>query len=78
MALDFQGRKLGMTWRSVQGFAADVGLPEAAARRIVDRCLAVTVDLGEPLRAGALPFDVKVTGKVARALGQRRADLERT
>jgi len=74
-ALSLGGRVRGFSRRHLLAFAADVGLPERAATRVLDELLDRTAGLGDELRAGALPFDQNRTADIVAELRTRRRQL---
>lgn len=76
MALTIGGRTDGLSLRRWLAFAADINLTEAAARTAINDLLQRTATLAATIKAGALPFDTKVTNDVVRNLVQRRRLLE--
>jgi len=72
MALSVGGRRDGLSRRSLQAFAAAVGLPAGAADRTLDEVLTATAGTADDLAGGALPFDARTTRDVVRSLRNRR------
>jgi serine/threonine-protein kinase HipA len=72
LALSVQGRTRGLSRKHLLAFAADVGLPRAAAVAVLDDVLARTSDLEARLRAGALPFPQKTLADWSAEIRNRR------
>ncbi len=66
------GRTSGVSRRHLLGFAAEIGLSERAAAKVLDGLLARLVDLEARLREGALPFPQEVVADLVAELRYRR------
>lgn len=72
MALPMMGRRDGLSRRSLLDFADRVGLPRAAAERVIDEVLAATADVVPALTADPLGFPPQQVSGWVRALRNRR------
>jgi serine/threonine-protein kinase HipA len=72
LALPVQGKTRGLSRKHLLDFAADVGLPRAAAEAVLDDLLDRTSGLEDRLRAGALPFAQKTIADWTAELRNRR------
>lgn len=72
LALSMLGRTSGVSRRHLLGFAAEIGLSERAAVKVLDALLGHLVDLEDRLRDGALPFPQKVVADLVAELRYRR------
>ena len=72
LALTMNGKDKGMSRRSLLAFAADVGLPQRAARRALDHVLDVTSDLEQRLTDADLQFTPQMMNTLRRGLRNRR------
>lgn len=72
LALSVGGRRTGVSRRMLLEFAAELGLPQKAAVRHLDRLLDATEPLIDSVAGGALPFDETATIKLIKELRNRR------
>lgn len=72
LALSMLGRTSGISRRHMLGFAAEIGLSERAAIKVLDGLLDRLADLDDRIRGGALPFPQKVTADLVAELRYRR------
>ncbi|PID53656.1 MAG: phosphatidylinositol kinase [Micrococcales bacterium] len=74
-ALPLAGRRENLTRRAFLGFAADIGLPHAAAELTLAEALAATEPVIEQVQDGVIPFDHRRIQDLVRTLRRRRRDL---
>lgn len=72
LALTMMGRTAGISRRHLLAFAAEVGLAERAAVKVLDDLLERLSDLEARIREGALPFPQKVVADLVAELRHRR------
>ena len=72
MALTVGGRSSGLSRRSLLRFAADLGVPEPAAERVMDAVLAATEGIVDEVAAGAVPSPQRRLRDWTRSLTNRR------
>lgn len=76
LALPLLGRTSGISRRHLLGFAAEIGLADRAAVKVLDRLLDRLTNLDDRIEAGALPFPQKVTADLVAELRYRRRVAE--
>ncbi len=72
MALSMTGRTANLSRRLLLEFATDVGVPNAAAVRVLDRLLERTADLADRFEAAGPAYDPRTWRTVRRGLAARR------
>lgn len=77
LALSMEGRTRGLSRKHLLAFAANVGLPRAAAVAVLDDLLEGTADLEDRLRGGALPFPQRTIADWTAELRNRRRQAAR-
>lgn len=78
LALAIRGKTDGLSRNHLLAFAADIDLPERAARSALDALLERLADLPQRLREGALPFPQKATADWVAALRFRHRQARGT
>jgi serine/threonine-protein kinase HipA len=75
LALSIQGKKQGLSRRSMTEFAAAIGLPQKAAEKVIDDMLEATNCVIGELNEGVLPFDARTISDWVKNLKNRRSQL---
>ena len=73
MALTIGGRSDGLSRRILLALAADLGIPESAAVRVVDAVLAATAGIADDVAAGVVPLPKHRLRTWERSLRHRRS-----
>lgn len=76
MALTVAGKANSLSGKRFLELAANVGLPERAAKTLVGEVLKATEGLAEEIDSGAIPFDRRQCKDLARVMRRRRQELE--